>query len=84
MRAAFVAEYTALPGWPCLPATDARLTISALPREQARAFAAVALPEPQTAEHSSSSATRNEDPQPQAATTFGLLTWKPAPCNDST
>jgi hypothetical protein len=38
----------------------------------------------QTAEHSCSSATRNEEPQPQAATTFGLLTWKPAPWSDST
>ena len=35
----------------------------------------------QTAETCSSSATRNEDPQPQAATTLGLLTRKlvPAP-----
>ena len=31
----------------------------------------------QTAETCSSSATRNDEPQPQAATTFGLLTWKP-------
>ena len=38
----------------------------------------------QTAETSSSSATRKEEPQPQAATTFGLLTWKPAPCRPST
>ena len=35
---------------------------------------------PQTAETCSSSATRKEEPQPQAATTFGLLTLKPAPC----
>ena len=34
----------------------------------------------QTAETCSSSATRNEEPQPQAATTLGLLTLKPAPC----
>ncbi len=38
----------------------------------------------QTAEHSSSSATRNDEPQPQAATTLGLLTWNPAPWRDST
>jgi glycine/sarcosine N-methyltransferase len=31
----------------------------------------------------SSSATRNEDPHPQAATTFGLFTSKPAPMSDS-
>ena len=35
---------------------------------------------PQTAETCSSSATRKEEPQPQAATTLGLLTLKPAPC----
>ncbi len=34
---------------------------------------------PQTAETCSSSATLKEEPQPQAATTFGLLTLKPAP-----
>ena len=34
----------------------------------------------QTAETCSSSATRNEEPQPHAATTLGLLTLKPAPC----
>jgi hypothetical protein len=33
----------------------------------------------QTAETCSSSATRNEEPQPQAATTFGFSTLKPAP-----
>src|SRR5262249_34894352 len=33
----------------------------------------------QTAETCSSSATRNDDPHPQAATTFGLSTLKPAP-----
>ncbi len=33
----------------------------------------------QTAETCSSSATRNEQPQPQAATTFGFSTLKPAP-----
>ena len=38
----------------------------------------------QTAETSSSSATRNEEPQPQAATMFGFSTLKPAPCSDST
>jgi DNA-3-methyladenine glycosylase II len=38
----------------------------------------------QTAETSSSSATRNEDPQPQAATTLGFSTLKPAPCSPST
>jgi hypothetical protein len=38
----------------------------------------------QTAETSSSSATRNEDPQPQAAITFGLSTLKPAPWRPST
>ena len=38
----------------------------------------------QTAETSSSSATRKEEPQPQAATTFGLSTLKPAPCRLST
>ena len=31
-----------------------------------------------------SSFTWKEDPQPQAATTFGLLTWKPAPWRPST
>ena len=31
-----------------------------------------------------SSLTWKEEPQPQAATTFGLLTWKPAPCRPST
>src|SRR6266404_4611905 len=35
---------------------------------------------PQTAETCSSSATRKEEPQPQAATTFGLETLNPAPC----
>ena len=34
----------------------------------------------QTAETCSSSATRKEEPQPQAATTLGLFTLKPAPC----
>ena len=38
----------------------------------------------QTAETSSSSATRNEEPQPQAAITFGLSTLKPAPWRPST
>ena len=38
----------------------------------------------QTAETSSSSATRKEEPQPQAATTLGLSTLKPAPCRPST
>ncbi len=38
----------------------------------------------QTAETSSSSGTRNEEPQPQAAMTFGLFTWKPAPVRAST
>ncbi len=33
----------------------------------------------QTAETSSSSATRKEEPQPQAATTLGFSTLKPAP-----
>ena len=33
----------------------------------------------QTAETCSSSATRNEEPQPQAATTLGFSTLKPAP-----
>ena len=31
-----------------------------------------------------SSLTWKEEPQPQAATTFGLLTWNPAPCRPST
>ena len=31
-----------------------------------------------------SSLTWKDEPQPQAATTFGLLTWKPAPCRPST
>ena len=35
---------------------------------------------PQTAETCSSSATRKEEPQPQAATTLGFETLKPAPC----
>ena len=39
---------------------------------------------PQTALTSCSSATRNEEPQPQAATTLGLTTWKPAPWREST
>ena len=38
----------------------------------------------QTALTSSSSATRNEEPQPQAAITFGFSTLKPAPCMLST
>ena len=38
----------------------------------------------QTAETSSSSATRKEEPQPQAAITFGFSTLKPAPCRPST
>ncbi len=38
----------------------------------------------QTAETSSSSATRNEEPQPQAAITFGFSTLKPAPWRLST
>ena len=33
----------------------------------------------QTAETCSSSATRNDEPQPQAATTLGFSTLKPAP-----
>ncbi len=37
-----------------------------------------------TAETSCSSATRNDEPQPQAATTLGLSTLKPAPCSEST
>src|SRR5579875_1366816 len=41
-------------------------------------------PRSQTAETSSSSATRNEDPQPQAAITLGLSTLKPAPWRPST
>ncbi len=41
-------------------------------------------PTGQTAETSSSSATRKEEPQPQAATTFGFSTLKPAPCIEST
>ena len=39
---------------------------------------------PQTADTSSSSATRNEEPQPQAAITLGLSTLKPAPWRLST
>ena len=39
---------------------------------------------PQTADTSSSSATRKEEPQPQAAITFGFSTLKPAPCRPST
>lgn len=35
--------------------------------------------EGQTALTSSSPSTRNEEPQPQAATTLGLFTWNPAP-----
>ena len=35
-------------------------------------------------ESSDSSRTWKEEPQPQAATTFGLLTWKPAPVSPST
>ena len=31
----------------------------------------------------SSSAMRNEEPQPHEATTFGLFTWKPEPMSDS-
>ena len=38
----------------------------------------------QTAETSCSSATRNEEPQPQAAITFGFSTLKPAPWRSST
>ena len=38
----------------------------------------------QTADTSSSSATRKEEPQPHAATTLGLSTLKPAPCRPST
>ena len=38
----------------------------------------------QTAETSSSSATRKEEPQPQAAITLGFSTLKPAPCRLST
>ncbi len=38
----------------------------------------------QTAETSSSSATRKEEPQPQAAITLGFSTLKPAPCRPST
>src|SRR5436305_15326580 len=37
-----------------------------------------------TAETSSSSATRNDEPQPQAAITFGLSTLSPAPWRPST
>ena len=43
-----------------------------------------AAPAAQTAETSSSSATRKEEPQPQAAITFGFSTLKPAPCRLST
>ena len=51
----------------------------------ARALAARQAPaRDQTALTSSSSATRNEEPQPQAAITFGLSTLKPAPCMPST
>ena len=39
---------------------------------------------PQTAETSSSSATRKEEPQPHAAITLGFSTLKPAPCRPST
>ena len=49
-------------------------------RHLAPAAAASGWGDLQTAETCSSSATRNEEPQPQAATTFGLLTLKPAPC----
>jgi hypothetical protein len=38
----------------------------------------------QTGEQDSVPATRNEDPQPQAATTFGLFTLNPAPIRAST
>jgi hypothetical protein len=38
----------------------------------------------QTADTCSSSATRKLEPQPQAATTFGLFTWNPAPWSEST
>ncbi len=41
--------------------------------------ATYALADGQTAETCSCSATRNEEPQPQAATTLGLFTLKPAP-----
>ena len=33
---------------------------------------------------SSSSFTRKDEPQPQAATTFGFTTWNPAPVSEST
>ena len=47
----------------------------------ARSNSAREQPEvPQTAETCSSSATRKEEPQPQAATTFGFKTLNPAPC----
>ena len=39
---------------------------------------------PQTGEQDSWSATRNELPQPQAATTLGFSTLKPAPVSAST
>ena len=36
-----------------------------------------------TAVSAASSLTWKDEPQPQAATTFGLLTWNPAPCRPS-
>ena len=61
------------PGGRAPGAVTARCRSNSRRLETAAASAAVA-----------SSFTWKEEPQPQAATTFGLLTWKPAPCRPST
>src|SRR6266487_2897921 len=44
----------------------------------------VEQPEAVAAPAAAPSLTWKEEPQPQAATTLGLLTWNPAPCRPST
>ena len=77
-------------GWPTRWATERAVTRAAIcpgrpqraPRQPTRS--ATVAERPQTAETSSSSATRKEEPQPQAAITLGLSTLKPAPWRPST